>query len=414
MPDNMLTRLGDLLGNIIHKAAAGKLEEKYSGRIADDDVFRRDASGQLTLAPVGGEFKPNQSYLQVMINHMYVSQDRRLWVEREHLGAVWMGFRYNGAMQSVPFMVGRDLLVDKVQKLPQGARIEFQDVRVGKVYPYTGDSLALYSGLWSTPTVDWATTIFSALDTIAGKVKVASSLSQVLDMVDVLNQGISTVLGLNAIQAHLNLYQEFQDPTVGEVGLLRPGYYVMVDAPNAAFDPSNLRVIDGKLYSAQGAAGETPFYDHDFLLYSISSLPQLSTGVDMFGKQYDAVLAALIGSKSDPNKLALAAQEFHTLQTQIVTSPDLTRTDKNRLIAYYKDSLNSDAVGLAVSLKESNVPFGTGAPAQLPAGLHRPTQEEYEAQSGRLDPALLTANPAVAAGAAAAQFAATLQAVAGA
>ena len=99
MADGMLSKLGDLLGNIIHKAAAGKIEERYSGRIADDRIFRRDGD-QLVPAPVDGEFKANQSYVQVLLNHMYVSQERRLWVERKHLGAVWMGFRYDGAMRN--------------------------------------------------------------------------------------------------------------------------------------------------------------------------------------------------------------------------------------------------------------------------------------------------------------------------
>jgi hypothetical protein len=407
----MLNRFGGLLGNIIHKAAAGKLEEKFSARIPDDRVRRRDASGQLVPASLGEEFKPNQNYLQIMVNQMYVRQDRTLWVQREHLGAVWMGFRYNGAVQSVPFMVGRDLLIDRVQKLPQGARVEFRDVRVGKVYPYTGDSVALYLGLWSTPTTNWASTVFSALDTIAGKVRVAASLTQVLDMVDVLNQGISTVLGLNDIQAHLNLYQEFQDPTVGEVGLLRPGFYVMVDAPRDGFEASNLSVLDGMLYSRTDSNGQlAPFYDRDFLLYSISSLPHLSTGVDMFGNLYDGVLSALIGSKEDLSKLALAAHEYHRLQTGIVTSPDLTRTDKNHLIEHYAESLSNDAVRLVVNLEASNVPFSVYGAPEVSEGVRQPLVD-YEAQSARLDRAALLADPAVSAGLAAARFATMVQTI---
>jgi hypothetical protein len=404
MDSSFLARLRGTLGNIISKSASGVLEENFSGRLPDEYVLHRDASGDLVAAQPGPPFASNQTYLQVVLNHMYVRQDRALWVEREHLGAVWMGLRYAGGVQSVPFVVGRDLLVDKVRNLPAGARIEFQDVRIGRMFPYTGGGLALYLGLWSTPTIDWATTIFSALDTIAGKIKVAGSLSQVLDMVDVLNQGISTVLGLNAIQAHLNLYQEFQDPGAGDIGVLRPGYFVMLNAPRTSIDPGALRVVDGRLCTVNDSGTPVAYYDHDFVLYSIVSQARLPTALDLFGAAYDTVLTSLIGSKSDPVRLAQAAQEYHALQTQVITSPDLTRDDKNRLIAYLNETLNSDAVNLAVNLKSAAVAFGPAGRPRLPAALRRPSPADFAAAIDRLDAAVLDRSPVAAAGAAAADF----------
>jgi len=411
--DAYLAKLRASLGNIIGKIAGGTLETKYSGRIPEARIFRREGADLVVAAPAG-RFKSNQTYFQVVVNQLYVSQDRRLWVEREHLGAVWMGFRYDGAQRSVPFVVGRDLLVDRVNNLPQGARIEFLDVRVGKIYPYSGEGLALYLGLWSTPTIDWATGIFGALDTIASKLTVAASLSQALELVDVLNQGMSTVLGLNAVEAHLNLYQEFQDPSAGDVGVLQPGYFVIIDAPGVSFDASGLQVIDGRLHIVRNGDAPKPFFDHDFLLFSIVYYANHPAATDMFEKQYENVLTALISSKSDPARLSQAAQEYHSLQSHIVTSPDLTRGDKNALIAQYSQSLNTDAVGLAVNLKAANVSFAPGRPTRLPPGLPRPTQAEFEAVSAHLADGDRSRNPAVAAGQAAAHFGAAVAAATGA
>lgn len=400
------------LGTIVHKIQGGTLEEKYSGHIPDTHIYQTDpTSGRLVQAPPSGRFLPDQSYLQVVINQMYLSQSRKLWIEREHLGAVWMSFRYAGAIQTIPFTVGRDLLVDKVKSLPPTARIEFRDVRVGKIYPYTGDSLSLYLGLWSTETVNWANKVFSALDIIANIVKVSGSLSLVLDMVGVLNQGISTLLGLDDIQAHLNLYQEFQD-TASPVAPLQPGYYVMIDVPNATFDPSTLCVVDGKL----GILGEDkkqilPFYVHDFLLYTLSSLPYLSYAPDLFNTQYRVVVSELIGSQLDQTRQQRTLQEFATLLNQINNSLDLTQSDKNRLISFYNQRFTQDQIAYAMSpLRSSERHLGGKKPA-LPKGLEQPTSEEFEVHATQIDAELLTADPTTFAGAALAKFAATLQEV---
>lgn len=405
-----LADLRTSLGTIVHKIQGGTLEEKYSGRVPDTHIFQTDPnSGRLVQAPPSGRFLPDQTYLQVVINQMYVSQSRKLWIEREHLSAIWMSFRYAGTMQTVPFTVGRDLLVDKVKSLPPTARIEFRDVRVGKIYPYTGDSLSLYLGLWSTETVNWANKAFSALDIIASKVKVAESLSLVLDMVGVLNQGISTLLSLDDIQAHLNLYQEFQD-TVSSVAPLQPGYYVMIDVPNATFDPSTLCVADGKLgVMSDDKKQILPYYAHDFLLYTLSSLPYLSYAPDLFNTQYRVVVSELIGSQLDQTRQQRTLQEFATLLNQINSSLDLTQSDKIRLITFYSQRFTQDQVTYAMSpLRSSEHHLGGKKPA-LPKGLEPLTAEEFEAHATQIDANLLSADPTTFAGTALAKFAATIQ-----
>lgn len=408
-----LADLKTSLGTIVSKIQGGTLEEKYSGRIPDTHIFQTDpTSGQLVQAPPSGRFLPDQSYLQVVINQMYLSQSRKLWIEREHLGAVWMSFRYAGAMQTVPFTVGRDLLVDKVKSLPPTARIEFRDVRVGKIYPYTGDSLSLYLGLWSTETVNWANKVFSAVDIIASKVNVSGSLSLVLNMVGVLNQGISTLLGLDDIQAHLNLYQEFQD-TASSVARLQPGYYVIIDVPNATFDPSTLCVVDGKLGTLNdGNQHILPFYTHDFLLYTLSSLPYLSYAPDLFNAQYRVVVSELISSQLDQTRQQRALQEFATLLNQINSNLDLTQSDKNSLITFYSQRFTQDQVAYAMSPLRSSEHHLGGKKSALPKGLELPTPEEFEAHATQIDADLLTADPITSAGTALAKFAATIQGVA--
>lgn len=400
------------LGTIIHKIQEGTLEEKYSGRIPDTHIFQTDPnSGCLVQAPPSGRFIPDQTYLQVVINQMYVSQSRKLWIEREHLGAIWMSFRYAGTMQTVPFTVGRDLLVDKVKNLPPSDRIEFRDVRVGKIYPYTGDSLSLYLGLWSTKTVNWANKAFSALDIIASKVKVAGSLSLVLDMVGVLNEGISTLLSLDDIQAHLNLYQEFQD-TVSSVAPLQPGYYAMIDVLNAMFNPSTLCVVDGKLGILSDDKKQIlPFYAHDFLLYTLSSLPYLSYAPDLFNTQYRVVVSELIGSQLDQTRQQRTLQEFATLLNQINNSLDLTQSDKNSLINFYSQRFTKDQVAYAISPLRSGEHHLGGKKLVLPMGLELPTPEEFEAHARQINASLLTADPITLAGAALTKFAATIQEV---
>jgi hypothetical protein len=223
-------------------------------------------------------------------------------------------------------------------------------------------------------------------------------------MVDVLNEGISTVLGLNAIQAHLNLSQEFQDPLSAGIGVLRPGYYVMVDAPRATFDATQLRVIDGRLYTALSEKDFTPYSEHDFVLYSITSHATLSSAVDMFDELYTNVLTELIGSKSDANRLAQAAQAYHRLQTRIVEAPDLTRDDKTGLLAYFDESLNSAALRVAVNLKASSVTFAPGGRSRLPAQLPRASQAGYERLRQHLDGAMSDTDPRTLAGMTAGQF----------
>jgi len=215
---------------------------------------------------------------------------------------------------------------------------------------------------------------------------------------------------LKDIQAHLNLYQEFHPDASGGESSLRPGYFVMIDAPRVDFDASSLRVVDNRLFVQNGDEAPRPMSDQSFVLYSIRAQTQLDVAVDLFSSQYDSVLNSLIGSKSDPTRLAQAANEYHVLQTGILTSADLTRSDRMRLIGYFSESLNSDAVMLAVNVKDAGVNFSPGMPRRVPAGLTRPSAAGYRARAADLESDVAGENPVVAAENAAAAFRAALDA----
>ena len=189
-----------------------------------------------------------------------------------------MSFRYDGALRSVPFMVGRELLVDKVKSHPPAPTST--SAMCG-----SARSIPTRATVWRCTWVCGARQLsigprpHSERSTRLPARSRSGRLSQVLDMLDVLNQGISAVLGLKDIQAHLNLYQEFHPDASGGESSLRPGYFVMIDAPRVDFDASSLRVIDGRLFVQSGDEAPRPMGDHSFVLYSIRAQTQLDVGV---------------------------------------------------------------------------------------------------------------------------------------
>ena len=81
-----------------------------------------------------------------------------------------------------------------------------------------------------------------------------------------------------------------------------------------------------------------------------------------------------------------------------------------RLIGYFSESLNSDAVMLAVNVKDAGVNFSPGMPRRVPAGLNRPARPATALAQSDLESDVAGENPVVAAENAAAAFRAALDA----
>src|SRR5262249_13016887 len=124
-------------------------------------------------------------------------------------------------------------------------------------------------------------------------------------------------------------------------------------------------------------------------------------------KQYQEVLKALIGSKANPSKEAEARQAYHTLQAQIVTSPDLTLSDQGDLIDYFGKLLDRDVIRLAAKVDRSS--FGPGVEPAFPPEIPQPSFTAFESFLATRSADVRSITPAERADAAAAQFAANLQ-----
>src|ERR1051325_2383888 len=89
----------------------------------------------------GEPFRDKQHYFQIVINQMYLADEREWFVRYDHLTFVISSYIYDTRQEVVPFVVGPALLKEHAKNAPTG--MVFQDTPVSGMHPYQGGSLTL-------------------------------------------------------------------------------------------------------------------------------------------------------------------------------------------------------------------------------------------------------------------------------
>lgn len=311
-------------------------------------------------------FQADHYYFQIRINEMYLTYGRRWFSEFDPMVFVLTEFTYDKKVESVPFVVGPQLLqkFKESEGIPNG--MVFKNTRVAGIHPYRGGRVSVSLILSSVRRSDHAKDVLDLIETSAGALDFSTTLSFYLRTARVVIEGVSRLVGMGQTNPIMGLRTEF-DPQAGD--LFEPSYFVLIDANSEDVRSDKLWVKDGELFIGDSATDCVRFRNHrplDYVLYSVlQSEKRDDLSLLPFYPLYERIKQE--ATVPEDNSWRRAKADMVTLYQNLVLSPDL--------IPAQADALNQGYINEVKHLRE--VALNT-------ASLGEGEEEERTVQNDRL------------------------------
>lgn len=252
----------DLVEWVRGRAAEGIASFSLPAAVADGGPDGSDA------------FRPNEVYLEVRVQQIWLTRERELWREFQPFAAVVCEFARRGERAAVPAILGTSELTQKLQLLQADDAIEIRNLRVAGPTPYEGDDVSILLALFRTKTGDWLSRTLTVVEGLARAIG-ATALIDAKPVADAIVGSISQFLGMEQLELRVGQYASWSSPVDPErpgATELRPMHHVVMRRPMADIgeDPSrSFAVVDGRLHR-RDRDGTEPYREHDFVLLSVT------------------------------------------------------------------------------------------------------------------------------------------------
>lgn len=314
----------NFIQNLIEKAkhSPTKLPTRIS--IPADNVSPKDK--------IGISLESEQHYFQIRINELYLKNKRNWYKEYAPMVFVVSEYTYNGKEETVPFIVGPQIMDKFGQSLPDD--MVFLNTRVAGLHPFKGGQITLSVILYEYQVGDYREKFLRTLESTANIFSFATAFNTYIKIAGVLFDGLESLLSLQNVNPLIGLRIQMDQ----DAGDLRSGYFVLINTPEGTINENQLWVKNNQLLFGDSLTTAKPFREADYTLYSIlhdedrndlTALPFHQLWQDVKKE------AAIPGEDSGKTAVAYLA----TLSQAILTSPDLTEKHAFNLISKYQSDL---------------------------------------------------------------------------
>lgn len=272
--------------------------------------------------------KKDLHYFTVMVNEMFLSQDRKWFNEIEPVVYVVSEFTYGGQRQVAPFLVGPSLLKERGMPDRVANGTILRNTAVAGPHPYRGSGLTLSIALCETQTNNVLRPLLQVIESTAGALGFSPALAPYAKVASVLIEGFQTLFSAGGATPLASFRDSF-GPNFNTP--FQPSYFALIDKPGV--DPKTLWVRENQLVQGPTLDGAIPYRDADFVLYSIGC-PDENTRDDVEELPFNELWMRVkeeAGSPVDDPNFKSAVQLMVTLYQEIVLSPDLTETHADSL-----------------------------------------------------------------------------------
>ena len=337
-----MSALGTVLETIWRSPGVKKLYR----RVPDDHVLDSTYTGRA--------FERDKAYFTISLSKMFLADARRLWQGLAPLTIAVTEFQYSGQKQSVPFVVGKDLLAG-IQKYLKDQNVDYRNTRIFGPCPYTGGNVSLFIGLFQTEAGSAFTEFFGLLGDIAGALDV-TGLSGYLPVAKVLTAGMGRLLGLSGTSLRVGARDEFDDDA-GGANPFRQGFLAYVNCSDEDL-PSPLWISEGELLSGSTRDTARPLTNYDHCLVR----------VEWQGERNDYTSLPFHASWNKARDLIWDGQfekarsGFLDLVRQVAGSPDLTTPHRTALLSVYRANFEAEVESYRTNTRPFESLPGTRAP----------------------------------------------------
>lgn len=301
-------------------------DRKLCFRIPDEQVF--DAGNMSTI------FREDDSYFGIRLSEMFIRDERVLMRTFVPLSVAITEFIYDGKKQTVPFIVGNQLL-KSIDPYVQGAHVEFANTAIAGPIPYVGGDVALYTGLYRAQVNDLSRKLFNLLGGILSSFD-ATGLSRYLDLAAPLGAGLADLLGMKEVEFRLGKRDEFTENQ--SANQMKSGYLAYVNLREDELDSKTLCVKDGVLQTRSDSGSMQRFTEADYCLIKIEHTTARSDYTVLPFHKLWLSSKDLIW-QGEPER---AKAVFVQLVQELAKSPDLTKKHRFHLLQVYKANFETE------------------------------------------------------------------------
>jgi hypothetical protein len=288
------------------------------------------------------KFIPRATYFEIRLSQMFIQYSREYWREFLPLASMMSEFIFDGQRHTVPIVVGPDRLAG-AQAVTKGDQVEYLNTRVAGPYPYQGDDITLFAGLFRVEINNWAKRTLSLMETVADAFD-ATKLTSYLSIARPLLTGLESFLGMKEVEMRLGRQKAYMQQAPGSAApaddsssdVLQPSYEVHLRAQAAQFPPAERKkfwVNEGRLFYGDSPQNFRAYDGADFMLLRFVPLELRNdyTTFDFHKVYWKKVTEHFANGEEENAKLA-----FRTLAVNLSQSSDIVDTQRRALALEYK------------------------------------------------------------------------------
>lgn len=297
----------------------------------------RDHIDENEKGGLDSRFAKDQNYFQVLINEMYLGNQREWFNKVDPVVYAYTEFIYGGQSHAAPFLVGPNILKQRGVSDQFLGGLILRNTDVTGVNPYRGGALVLSVVLCEAKGDNLLRPLLKVVENTAGALDFSPAIGAYVKVAKLVMDGFDQLFGTGMITPLVGLRDMF-GPRMDTP--FQPGYFVLIAAPDVA--PERLWVRDRQLVSGPNLKDAKPYRDADFVLYSINSIPgDMRDDYDTlpFNDLWERVKGDASSGKDEPN-FSSARQQMGALYQTIMLSPDLTDPQRVSLAADYVRQMN--------------------------------------------------------------------------
>lgn len=306
-----------------------------SFRVRPDRIVRS------TVALQERRFVPDETYFEIFLSQMFL-RDRREYLRSYVPTASFLTeFTFQGDRRVLPFVVGRQLL-PRVPDVDRAEPVEFRNIRIAGPFPYEGEALTLFAGLFRTVERDWARGALALLESVAKAFDV-TRISAYLKVAGPLYEGVQALLGMADVELRVGLRRSYHraegpgDDVEPPDDVLAPAFEVLLGPGAQPVDESERRrywVINDRLLYGESESTAKPYTRTDFMLTRTTPL----RARDDFRKfDFHAVHWTATSEHIWAGRKAAARESFMACSSGVANSVDLLPSQRRNLHRYYGD-----------------------------------------------------------------------------
>ena len=139
------------------------------------------------------EFREDQHYFQIVINEMFLANNRKWFTEYDPIVFATTRFAYNGREQEVPQVIGTNFLSKYRRDMPQGTR--FVNTPASGFHPFVGGEFVIGLVLYRAELENYLRNLLGIVEKLIALVNPSVALGSYLNIAGVVIDGLEVIIG---------------------------------------------------------------------------------------------------------------------------------------------------------------------------------------------------------------------------